>query len=234
METQVVDNIRKIRNEHGITQEEMANILDVTRATYNAIENGKRDLTVSELDKICQSIGITWNVVIDPDSARTNNEDKFERIYTYVLNNYFKDGIPKTKLAKIFYLIDFTNFYMTGHSMSGMTYIRRKYGPVSENFFGLTDDLYEEGKIELRPLDFAILIKPTPYIENDEFDLNEKERKLIDEICLYWKDKRTSEIVNFTHSQKPWQSCRDGGEIPYISIIQEDPNHVYAPNTDLY
>ena len=60
--------------------------------------------------------------------------------------------------------------------------------------------------------------------------LSDKEKSLMDKICAYWNDKRTSEIVNFTHEQKPWKMCRDGEYIPYSTIIQEDPNNVYAPN----
>jgi len=66
--------------------------------------------------------------------------------------------------------------------------------------------------------------------------LSAKEMGLIKQICTLWKDKRTPEIVNFTHEQKPWKICRDGEYIPYSLIIQEDPDHVYQPtaNNDDY
>ena len=56
-----------------------------------------------------------------------------------------------------------------------------------------------------------------------------EEKELMDLICGYWKDKRTNEIVGFTHEQRPWELYRDGEYIPYYSIIQEDSDHVYAP-----
>jgi hypothetical protein len=112
--------------------------------------------------------------------------------------------------------------------MSNVRYIRRDYGPVADIFFELTDALYDKGKINIKPLDYALMISATT-IEKETGLLSDEEKALLDKICSFWKDKRTSEVVNFTHEQKPWKMCRDGEYIPYSLIIQEDPNHVYAP-----
>jgi hypothetical protein len=104
-----------------------------------------------------------------------------------------------------------------------------EYGPVADVFFSLTDDLYQTGKIDIKPIEKAQIIC-TRTREADNFDrLSAAELNLIKEICDEWKDKRTEEIVNFTHEQKPWQACRDGEYIPYELIIQEDPAHVFKP-----
>lgn len=42
-----------------------------------------------------------------------------------------------------------------------------------------------------------------------------------------WKDKKTNEIVNFTHNQLPYALCRENEIIPYELITQEDPDLVY-------
>ena len=103
------------------------------------------------------------------------------------------------------------------------------YNKLADIFFELTDDLYDKGKINIKPLDYALMINSTT-IEQEDGLLSDEEKGLLDKICNFWKDKRTNEIVNFTHEQKPWKMCRDGEYIPYSLIIQEDPNHVYAPN----
>ena len=114
--------------------------------------------------------------------------------------------------------------------MSNMKYIRRDYGPVADVFFSLTDEMYDDGIINIQPLDMAQMIEPS-FGEKDFSLITDENKKIIDKICTFWKEKRTKEIVNFTHSQKPWQECRDGEEIPYSLIIQEDPDHVFAPAT---
>jgi len=219
----VANNIEKIRCGRGLTQEQVADVLGVSRATYINVKNGKRDLTTGELEKVSAYFDVPIAELFD----QPRNNEKFKQMYFYILR-YFKEGIPKTKLAKLLYLADFGCFYENLIPMSGVRYVRRDYGPVADIFFELTDDLYDKGKIDIEPLDFALMIKPTTTEQEDGL-LTVEEKELLDKICGYWKNKRTNEIVNFTHEQKPWKACRDGEYIPYSLIIQEDPDRVYAP-----
>ena len=220
---EVVNNVENIRLAHGLTQEQVADVLGVSRVTYINVTKGKRDLTTGELEKL----SAYFNVPIAEFFDQPRNNEKFKQMYFYVLR-YFPDGIPKTKLAKILYLADFSYYYDNLVPMSSVRYVRRDYGPVADIFFELTEDLYDKGKINIKPLDYALMVTSTTSEKEDGLLLDE-EKALLDMICNYWKDKRTSEIVNFTHEQKPWKMCRDGEYIPYSLIIQEDPNHVYAP-----
>ena len=222
--SEVVKNVEKIRSSNGLTQEQVADVLNLSRATYINVIKGKRDLTTGELEKLSSF----FNVPIAELFDHPRNNKKFRQMYFYILR-FFKDGIPKIKLAKMLYLADFSCFYDYLAPMSGVRYVRREYGPVADIFFEMTDDLYDRGKINIIPLDYALMIYSTT-IEHDDDLLSDGEKDLLHKICVFWKDKRTSEIVNFTHEQKPWKMCRDGEYIPYSLIIQEDPNHVCAPN----
>ena len=220
----VASNIERLRSARGLTQEQTADLLGISRATYISATKGKRDFTTGELEKL----SAFFNVPIAEFFDSPRNNEKFKQMYFYILR-HFKDGVPKTKLAKLLYLADFSYFYDNLTPMSGVRYVRRDYGPVADIFFELTNDLYDKGKINIIPLDVALMICPTT-IEKEENLLSDEEKNLLTKICTYWKDKRTNEIVNFTHEQKPWKMCRDGEYIPYSLIVQEDPNHVYAPN----
>lgn len=150
-------------------------------------------------------------------------------MYFYILKHAGKNGkVPKTKLAKLLYLADFRNFYEALEPMSGVRYIRREYGPVADIFFETTEDLFDNGKIDIEPYNGALMIRSTTSDIGDDL-LSTSEKQRIREICSLWKNKRTTEIVNFTHQQKPWRACRDGEYIPYTLIVQEDPDHVYQP-----
>jgi len=221
--SEVASNIEKMRTSLGLTQAQVAGVLGVSRVTYISVEKGKRDLTISELEKL----SAFFNVPIAELFDQPRNNEKFRQMYFYILR-HFKKGITKTKLAKLLYLADFGYFYDNLLPMSGVRYVRRDYGPIADIFFELTDDLYDKGKINIEPLDYALMIKSAS--SKQEYDLlSEEEKGLIDKICNFWQDRRTNEIVNFTHEQKPWKMCRDGEYIPYSLIIQEDPDHVYAP-----
>jgi transcriptional regulator with XRE-family HTH domain len=219
----IAKNIGRIRNARGFTQAQIADALGVSRATYINMENGKRDLTAGELEELA----VFYNITIPELFDSPRNSEKFEQMYFYTLK-FFKNGVPKTKLAKLLYLADFRNFFEELEPMSGVRYLRKQYGPLADIFLELTDELYDDGKIKIERLGDAFMIKSVTF--DPEFGLlNNDEKRRIEEICKVWEKQPTREIVNYTHEQKPWSSCRDGEYIPYELIIQEDPKHVYAP-----
>lgn len=221
---QLANKVRELREEANLTQDQVAEKLGMSRATYIAVETGKRDLSASEIADIATMYEITMPELF----GQKRNNYKFMQMYFYILSK-FRDGLPKTKLAKLLYLADFRNYYENLEPMSGVYYVRRQYGPLADCFLYLTDLLYDSGKISVDKLsEGAFIIKSKSFAQNYDL-LSDTEKKSIDEICELWRDKSTKEIVNYTHEQKPWASCRDGEYIPYELIIQEDPAHVYTP-----
>jgi hypothetical protein len=52
------------------------------------------------------------------------------------------DGkIPKTKLAKLLYLIDFISYYEQSSSISNLEYRKLPLGPVPYEYFEILDEL---------------------------------------------------------------------------------------------
>ena len=154
-------------------------------------------------------------------------------ILTFLRMNVSKDGkIPKTKLAKLLYLTDFAWFYHSLESMSGMQYRKIVYGPVPDIFFRVLDELEEDGKIIIdRKSDDGkdmFLVSESESNKNEKIQtISTEEKDLMKKIAEKWKDKKTQEIVNFTHNQLPYSLCRDNELIPYELITQEDPDSVY-------
>lgn len=58
----VIENIKKIRQEKKITQDTLAKALGVDSSVISNIEKGKRELKVSELEKIasCLNVEVTY------------------------------------------------------------------------------------------------------------------------------------------------------------------------------
>ncbi|MCL2818658.1 MAG: DUF4065 domain-containing protein [Actinomycetia bacterium] len=224
IELSIPDQIIQLRHRNSKTQEEVATELGMSRQSYALIEQGTRDISLEELRKLAAIFGVT---LIDFFIQPTDTE-KFAQMFLYIVDRM--GSVPKTKLAKLLYLADFRNYYETLESMSGAKYICREYGPVANVFFELTDELFDQGKISITPKDRAQII--TSNMRNAPTGLLSAEEKLrLDEITDLWKDKLTQEIVHYTHEQKPWRATRDGDYIPYELIIQEDPEHVFAPLT---
>lgn len=223
--------IKEFRLERGLSQDQIAKAISVSRPTYTAIESGKQELSLEEAKKLANLFSIGVDELL---SGNIPNMPKYKHmILTFLRTNSSKDGkIPKTKLAKLLYLADFAWFYDSLESMSGMLYRKISYGPVPDIFFRALDEMEEEGKIIIdRKYDNGkdiFLISESESNKNEKIKtISDKEEKLIKKIAEKWKNKKTQDIVNFTHNQLPYSLCRDNELIPYELITQEDPDSVY-------
>ena len=56
--------LKDLRISKGITQEEISNLLDVTRPTYCKWENDKVDLTISQATKVAGAYGLKLSFLV--------------------------------------------------------------------------------------------------------------------------------------------------------------------------
>lgn len=213
--------------ERGISQLEMAKKLGISRPSYIAIEQDKRELTLSEAEKLASALGTDLESI---KKGLAPNVEKYKQMILAYLRVGSSDGkIPKTKLAKLLYLADFAWFYEHLESMSGMPYRKIQYGPVPDPYFRIIDELFDAGKIKIDQTEGgAMLISETRSAGREQLpELNTQEKKLIQQIGEKWKDKNTQEIVEFTHKQLPYMVSNENEIIPYEVITQEDPGYVY-------
>ena len=227
MTTPYAQLIKTLRTERGISQLDAAERLGMSRTSYIAVEQGKRELTLSEAQKIADLLGITTKELEGGFSA--NYEKYKQMILAYLRSSVSNDKkVPKTKLAKLVYLADFAWFYETFSSMSGMSYRRNHFGPVPDAYFRALDELESEGRITIDHKEDTMLISENQGPGKEQLTMiNNKELALIEEIAKKWKGKPTREIVDFTHKQLPYSLCKPDEIIPYELITQEDPDHVY-------
>ena len=66
MVPEMENSIRALRNERGISQEELAKRCGVTRQTVNAIENNKYDPTLALAFHLAQELGTTVDQLFRP------------------------------------------------------------------------------------------------------------------------------------------------------------------------
>ena len=53
MKNIVGQNLSKLRNEHGYTQKQVSDYLQITQSNLSKIENGERNFNMTLLDKLC-------------------------------------------------------------------------------------------------------------------------------------------------------------------------------------
>ena len=232
-------NLERARLSRGFTMEQVADVIGLSRQTYALVESGKRDITLSQVETLAAMLRVSEDELRGaPDGVSTlsdpiNSVEKYKQIILNALQfGADADGkITKTKLAKLVYLADFTWYYEYQTPMSGMSYRKLPRGPVADVYFRALDELEEDGIIDREEKGAAIMLSLTESGAAPANRLSSEEKQLIQSISSAWHGRQTQEIVDFTHSQLPWQICRDGEVIPYGLITQEDPERIWKPLT---
>mgnify|MGYP001588869953 len=57
-------NIKKIRTQKGMSQGDICRALDMDRGYMSAIENGKKNITISQLERLAQALGVSSNKLL--------------------------------------------------------------------------------------------------------------------------------------------------------------------------
>lgn len=229
-------NLEKARLDRGYTLEQVANVIGLSRQTYALVESGGRDITLTQAEALAAMLRVSIDDLRGaPDgvSIFSDSQNSVEKYKQMILNalqfGSDSDGkVTKTKLAKLVYLADFIWYYENLVPMSGMSYRRLPRGPVPDIYFRALDELQESGIIDREDKSHSILFKLTESGDAPSNRLSSDEKSLIKKIGEFWQGKQTQEIVDFTHSQLPWQICREGEIIPYGLITQEEPELVYG------
>ncbi|MEK7091771.1 MAG: type II toxin-antitoxin system antitoxin SocA domain-containing protein [Patescibacteria group bacterium] len=216
--------IKTLRTERGFSQSFMAERLGISRPSYVGIELGKRDLTLGEFEKLSGVLGVSFE---EFESGEFPNYKKYKQMILAFLGQGKK--IPKTKLAKLLYLADFGWFYYHLKSMSGMQYRKIQYGPVTDAYFRIIDEMSDNGELNIEQTeDGAMLISQTRSgAKVDLSEISQEEKKLITNIGEKWKGKKTAEIVDFTHKQFPFLYAQDNEIVSYGLFTQENPDEIY-------
>jgi transcriptional regulator with XRE-family HTH domain len=59
------ENIKHIRQQRGVKQQEIADLVGMHRSNYSKIENGQRELSITALNKVAQFFNITLDQLVN-------------------------------------------------------------------------------------------------------------------------------------------------------------------------
>ena len=224
MITKYAKFIKGARINKKFSQADLARKLGISRPSYIAVEQGKRELTMGEFEKLAIALNVSFEEV---EAGESPNYEKYKQMILAFLR--LEKSVTKTKLAKLVYLADAGWFYYHLKSMSGMQYRKIQYGPVADPYFRIIDELYDNGQIEIQQTDEgAMLISQTRGGAKITLSqITAEEEKLIKDIEKKWKGKKTKEIVEFTHNQFPYLCANENDIIALGLITQEDPHEYY-------
>lgn len=236
--------IKKLREDLGITQQNLAEMLGLKRPAISQIENGERKVTADEIAKLSDifnvSVSILMSLEKEPEiilnevkkklktepQMRINvpqkNLEKFKEVLLYILNQVgSKPSIGEIVIYKLLYFIDFDYYEKYEEQLIGATYIKNNFGPTPIEFKKVVEKMIEDKEIEKIESQYYQYpqTKYLPLREPDLTKLKANELELINDVLNRLSHKNASEISNYSHNDVPWLTTEELGVIEYESVF---------------
>src|SRR5215203_5109772 len=106
----------------------------------------------------------------------------------------------KTKLNKLLFYADFSNYHVNGTSISGSRYVHLPYGPVPEGYEETLETLNHYGVVDISRQNSAELVRSG---ENTAFDfLTAEERRSLDWVLATYGRMSASQLTEISHLER--------------------------------
>ena len=150
------------------------------------------------------------------------NREKFKALVLYVI---WRAGSARdfglTKLNKVLWFSDARAFEALGASITGETYIRRKFGPVPQNIEHVLQELQSEGKIQSwsEPY-FDFEVKGFSAHEPPDTEIfTPEELGLIDWWIKHVAEDHTAASISEESHDYGWKIAKDGEILPFKAFL---------------
>jgi len=239
---------KELRERSGISQQRLAELLNIPRPAISQIESGERKISAEELKKLSEIFCIPLDSLLDLEKEpeiileeakkkerikprmRINvpqkNLEKFKEVLLYILNKVgSKPNIGETVIYKLLYFIDFDFYEKYEEQLIGATYMKNKYGPTPIEFKKIIDKMGKDKEIEKVKSSFFAYpqTKYLPLRKPDLSKLKANEVEIIDEVLNKLSDMNATQISEYSHNDVPWLTTEDGKVIEYESVFYRTP-----------
>jgi DNA-binding XRE family transcriptional regulator/uncharacterized phage-associated protein len=231
MKTTYASLIKYLREEHKLPQEVVAKHADMSRASYVAVEKGTKELTLKEAEAITKLFGITIDELLR--SIAPNHKKYTQMMLAFLRATKARNvTIKKTKLAKLLYLADFSWYYHNQKSISGVTYRKTEFGPVSDVYFRLLEEMEQGGVVNIKQVyrdDYHMyeLEETRASAKTPLSLLSKQELAHLQKVFKQWEKASTAEIVKFTTEQLPYTQSLSDQVIAYDLILKEASHNIF-------
>lgn len=247
-----------LRKSKGLSQEDLARQVGLSRTTVTQIENGNRDLTAIELLKLAEALQfsiddfMSEHFTIEKEELPENETktekpeerisvprlatDKFRNILLYVLERCAgKPNVGETVLYKLLYFCDFNYYEIYEEHLTGARYKKMTFGPVPQKMNAIVDKMIMTG--EMQKVRVEYFGKPqTRYLPLKKPDLTKfsaAEKEVIDGVIDQMSDWSAKMISDYSHNDKPWRATEVNDYIDYeLAFYRRPPYSVRVYEED--
>jgi len=243
MKQNLGSRIKVLREEMDISQEKLAEILNIDRASLSQIENGKRSVKAEELSLISKALNVSADMLLDlttppeiilekkletpsTNQIRINvpqkNTQKFKETLLYILSKVgAKPNVGETVIYKLLYFIDFNFYEKYEEQLIGATYIKNHHGPTPVEFKTIIHEMITANELECVQSQY-FNFPQRKYLPRRPSDLalfTGNELQLIDDVLNKLSNMKAAEISEYSHGDVPWITTPNGKKIDYESVF---------------
>ena len=240
--------ISVLRKLKGLSQEDLADSVDLSRTTITQIELGNRKLSVLELKRISDLLAISIDKLLANNYKTPEFEEeiidneiniservsipelkvqKFKNLLLYILEKCAgKSNIGETLLYKLLYFSDFNYYELYEEHLSGAKYRKLPFGPVPQKLDTVITSMIKDSQLQRVKTNYHGF-KQTRYLPLEKPNLSSfsaQEKDVIDKVIDQYSDWSASAISNYSHKDMPWLASEDGEIIDYeLAFYRESP-----------
>lgn len=246
---EIGSRITKLRKMKGLSQEELAKRISISRPSLAQIELGNRGVNILELQQLSMELGFSLDDFmskeflihqeVKDESAENSkkvkerisvpilNIKKFKNVLLYILEKCAgKPNVGETVLYKLLYFSDFNYFELYEEHLTGAEYRKLPYGPVPQKLNSIINQMVDGGVLKRIKTEYHGYpqIRYLPLEKADLTQLQASEKEILDRVIEQMSDWSASAISNYSHKDMPWLASKDGEKINYeLAFYREAP-----------
>ena len=249
LQKQIGQRITELRKMKGLSQEDLAKSVKISRPSLAQIELGNRGVNVFELQQLSLVLSFSLddfmskNFSVSQDvegkaeaksekteeriSVPTLQVSKFKNVLLYILERCAgKPNVGETVLYKLLYFSDFNYYELYEEHLTGAKYRKLPYGPVPQKLDTIIGQMMEKGLIQRIKTEYydKMQTRYIPLAKADLTELKASEKEVIDKVIEQMSDWSASAISSYSHKDMPWLASKEGEEINYeLAFYREAP-----------
>jgi transcriptional regulator with XRE-family HTH domain len=168
---QIGKRITELRKMKGLSQEDLAKSVKISRPSLAQIELGNRSVDILELQKMSFVLEFSLDDFISKDFSASQDVDvkeekrakkeeerisvptlqvnKFKNVLLYILERCAgKPNFGETVLYKLLYFSDFNYYELYEEHLTGAKYRKLPYGPVPQKLDTIIGQMIEKGQLQ--------------------------------------------------------------------------------------
>lgn len=244
---QIGQRVSELRKMKGLSQEDLAKSVKISRPSLAQIELGNRGIDVLELQKLSMVLEFSLDDFMSKDfsasqdfeikeekkdkkeeeriSVPTLQVNKFKNVLLYILERCAgKPNVGETVLYKLLYFSDFNYYELYEEHLTGSKYRKLPYGPVPQKLDTIIGQMIKKGQLQRVKTEYHGYpqIRYLPLEKADLTELKASETEVIDRVIEQMSDWSAAAISDYSHKDMPWLASKDGEEINYELAFYRD------------